>query len=122
MIISLLEKFYSLPEHKRANAIIVMNDMIHLAKQNEVYRKKDSSSMEFILCSLLISMGTLIGEYEESKDASMAKKIHSTYHIMREIALKIEKPRLPHYKGLINDIYSRVLNDIYPVSMLQERK
>lgn len=113
MIINLLEKFYRIPPNKKAGVVIVMNDILKLAKQNKLYQRKDSLSMEFILCSLLISIGSLIGEYEENKDFSMAKKIHSTYHLMRGIALKIDKPRLSHYEGLIKDVYNRVIIDIY---------
>ena len=117
MIINLLEKFYRLPPDKRAGAVIVMNDILKLAKQNSVYKRKDSLSMEFILCSLLISIGALIGEYEENRDFSMAKKIHSTYHLMRGIALKLDKPRLFHYEGLIKDVYDRVILDVYSKTM-----
>jgi len=122
MIINLVERFYLMPTQRRDNAVIVMNDIMKLAKENDMYHRKDPLSMEFILCSLLISIGTLIEDYETSKDFVMAKKIHSTYHLMRQIALKLEKPRLTHYESLIKDVYDRVIQDVYTKTMPQLKK
>jgi hypothetical protein len=33
---------------------------------------------------------------------------------MREIAMKIDRIRIEHYKGLINTIYDKIMVDIYP--------
>jgi len=118
-IIVLLERFYALPKDKQADAILVLNDILRLAKENKLYAQKDAMSAEFILCSLLMSTDMLVSEYERNKNTRLANKIHSTYHLMRDIAMRIDRARLNYYKGMINSLYARIIKDIYPAETIQ---
>ncbi len=113
MMIDLLEKFHSLEEENHDEAVLLLNKMLTLAKENNLYARKDEISAEFILCSLLISMDILVSEYEMSKDMNLARKLYSTYQLMKGIALKIDKKRIKYHRGLIKDIHSRIVSNVY---------
>ncbi len=122
MMIDLLEKFHNLEEENHDEAVLLLNRMLTLAKENNLYARKDEISAEFILCSLLISMDILVSEYEATKDAKLAKKLHSTYQLMKGMALKIDKKRLKYYNSLIKDIHGRIVSHVYSKTDIQKIK
>lgn len=107
MMISLLEKFFYLAGRKREELMLVMNDLLRLAKENRMHSRKNSVNAEFTLCSLIISMETLTSDYEESKSRKVAAKINSAYNLLKKIIGEVDKPRIKHYMKYINDVYER---------------
>jgi hypothetical protein len=67
-------------------------------------------------------MDILVSEYESTKDINLARKLHSTYQLMKAMAMKADKRRIKYYKGLIDDIYSRVMEHVFSKENAQALK
>ena len=108
MMIHLLSKFYASQESKQPKIAALLEELSAFADKSGFYKHRGPKNVEFMLCSLLMSVHLLLTKYKQRKDPVFAQKILATYKLLMRVSTSMASQRLSHYEKYLDEVTAHV--------------